>query len=345
MIIVDGTTGEGGGQVLRSSLALACATLQPFRITNIRKKRSKPGLLRQHLTSVLAAKDVAGAEVQGATMGSTELTFRPKKVTPGAYTFQVGTAGSCMLVLATVLLPLALAGGESTLSLEGGTHNPAAPPFPFVHDVLFPVLAKLGIEARGTLSRPGFYPAGGGRAEIVIAGSSRLRELVLLTPGKLVSRRARAIVSAIPNNVAVRELEAFVNVAGFGKDDDVRPDIVKDALGPGNVVTASLVHEHVTLMATAFGEKGVPAERVGGSLGAAIAALAAAKVPVCEHLADQLLLPMALGEGGSFRTVRPTPHFDAQCTVLQLFLGVDVRVHDEGDGTTYRVDVPPRDRS
>lgn len=341
MIIVDGTTGEGGGQVLRSSLALAASTGQPFRITNIRKKRQKPGLLRQHLTSVLAAQSIAGAEVEGAKMGSTELTFRPKKVTPGAYTFQVGTAGSCMLVLATVLLPLALAGGESTLSLEGGTHNPAAPPYPFVHDVLFSVLGKMGIVATGKLVRPGFYPAGGGIAEITIAGSSRLRELTLLTTGKLLSRHARAIVSAIPNNVAVRELEAFTSVAGFGKGDDVRPEIVKDAVGPGNVVTATLVYEHVVAMVTAFGEKGVPAERVGGALGAEVVALAAAKVPVCEHLADQLLLPMAMGAGGAFRTVRPTPHFDAQCTVLKLFLGREPRVTEEGEGT-FRVDVPAR---
>jgi len=341
MIVVDGTTGEGGGQVLRSSLALSAATGQPFRITNIRKKRSKPGLLRQHLTSVLAAKDVAGAEVEGAKMGGTELVFRPKKVSPGAYTFQVGTAGSCMLVLATVLLPLALAGGESTVSLEGGTHNPAAPPFPFVQDALLPALAKLGIAATARLVRPGFYPAGGGLVEVTIAGSSALRGLSLLSTGKLISRRARAIVSALPNNVAVRELEAFTSVAGFTKHDDVRPEIVKDALGPGNVVVASLAYEHTTLVVTAFGEKGVPAERVGGALGAEVTALAAAGVPVCEHLADQLLLPMALGRGGAFRTVRPTPHFDAQCTVLGLFLGAEVRVRDEGDGT-FHVEVPAR---
>ena len=341
MIVIDGTTGEGGGQVLRSSLALSAATSQPFRITNIRKKRSKPGLLRQHLTSVLAARDIAGAEALGAHMGSTELTFRPKKVTPGAYTFAVGTAGSCMLVLATVLLPLALANGESVLSLEGGTHNPSAPPFPFVQDALFPTLGSFGLDARATLGRPGFYPAGGGKVEVTIAGSAKLRRLALLSTGKLVARRARAYVAAVPTNVAVREIETFREVAGWSSDADARPEVIRDSLGPGNVLVGTLVFENVTCVLTAFGEKGVPAERVGGTLGANVVALLASEVPVDEHMADQLLLPLAMGEGGEFRTVRPTPHFDAQCTVLRAFLGSEVRVRDIGAGV-FHVEVPPR---
>jgi len=341
MIVIDGTTGEGGGQVLRSSLALSAATNQPFRITGIRKKRSKPGLLRQHLTSVLAAKDIAGAEVSGAHMGSTELSFHPTKVVPGSYSFAVGTAGSCLLVLATVLLPLALAGGKSALRLEGGTHNPAAPPFPFVQDALFPLLGRIGLEAEAKLVRPGFYPAGGGKLEVEIAGSAKIRRLSLLVTGKLVTRRARAFVSALPTNVAVREIETFREVAGWPKDADARPEVIRDALGPGNVLVATLAFEHVTSVLSAFGDKGVPAERVGGSLGADVTALVASGAPVDEHLADQLLLPLAMGEGGEFRTLRPTPHFDAQCTVLRAFLGCDVRVSEVGDGV-FHVEVPKR---
>lgn len=340
MIVIDGTTGEGGGQVLRSSLSLSLATNQAFRITNIRKKRSKPGLLRQHLTSVLAAREISGAEVSGAEMGSTELTFRPKRVTSGSYTFAVGTAGSCLLVLATVLLPLALAAGPSELRLEGGTHNPAAPPFPFVQDALFPLLGRIGLVARASLVRPGFYPAGGGALDVAIEGTAKLVRLSLLTRGKLVERRARAFVSALPNNVAVREIETFREVAGWPKDSDARPEIIRDALGPGNVVVATLAFSDVTEVLSAFGEKGVPAERVGGALGAEVAAFLALDVPVGEHLADQLLLPLAMGAGGEFRTVRPTPHFDAQCTVLRAFLGCEIVVRDEGAGA-HHVTVPP----
>lgn len=341
MITIDGTTGEGGGQVLRSSLALSMATGQPFRVTNIRKKRAKAGLLRQHLTSVLAARDVAGAEVVGAAMGSTEVTFRPKRVKAGSYSFAVGTAGSCLLVLATILVPLAMAEGPSALVLEGGTHNPAAPPYPFVEASLFPALARVGIEARGTLERAGFYPAGGGRLRVELEGGARLRHLSLLHAGALLARRARGVVANLPPGVGAREVETFTAAAGWPKDADARPEVLRDPLGPGNVLVATLEYEHVTCVLTEFGEKGVPAERVGGRLAAEVTRFTAAGVPVCEHLADQLLLPLALGAGGEFRTVRPTPHFDAQCTLLRAFLGVEVRVTDEGGGA-FRVEVPAR---
>lgn len=341
MITIDGTTGEGGGQVLRSSLALSLATQKPFTITNIRKKRSRPGLLRQHLASTLAAEAISNADVTGARMGSTELVFRPGRVTAGEHTFKVGTAGSCLLVLATVLLPLALAEGPSRLVLEGGTHNPAAPPFPFVADALLPALAKIGYAADATLVRPGFFPAGGGRVEVAIAGGARPSRVDLLETGKRIGERARAVVSALPSNIALRELETLASVAGLSKRADLRPEVVRDPVGPGNALVVTLVYEHATHVVTGFGEKGAPAERIGGSVGALVAALAAADVPVCEHLADQLVLPLALGRGGTFRTVRPTPHFDAQRAVVRAFLGLDVEVSEEPRGS-FVVEVPGR---
>jgi RNA 3'-terminal phosphate cyclase (ATP) len=341
MITIDGTTGEGGGQVLRSSLTLSLVTQKPFTITNIRKKRSRPGLLRQHLASTLAAEAISNADVVGARMGSTELVFRPGKVLPGEHTFKVGTAGSCLLVLATVLLPLALAHGPSRLVLEGGTHNPAAPPFPFVADALLPALAKIGYAADATLVRPGFFPAGGGRVEVTIAGSARPSHVALLETGRRVAERGRAIVSALPSSIALRELETVASVAGLSKRADLRPEVVRDPLGPGNALVVTLVYEHATHVVTGFGEKGAPAERVGGAVGALVAALAAAEVPVCEHLADQLVLPLALGRGGTFRTVKPTPHFEAQCAVVRAFLGLEVQLTPEPAGT-FVVEVPGR---
>lgn len=341
MITIDGTTGEGGGQVLRSSLTLSLATQQPFTITNIRKKRSRPGLLRQHLASTLAAEAISSADVTGARMGSTELVFRPGKVVPGEHTFKVGTAGSCLLVLATVFLPLAMAGGPSRLVLEGGTHNPAAPPFPFVAEALFPALAKAGYHAEATLVRPGFFPAGGGRVEVAIAGGARPSRVDWLETGKRVAERGRAIVSALPSNIALRELETLASVAGLSKRADLRPEVVRDPVGPGNALVVTVVYEHATHVVTGFGEKGAPAERIGGAVGALVAALAAADVPVCEHLADQLVLPLALGRGGAFRTVQPTPHFDAQCAVVRAFLGLEVRRTREAAGT-FLIEVPGR---
>lgn len=341
MIVVDGRTGEGGGQVLRSSLALSLVTGMPVRITHVRKKRDKPGLLRQHLTSLEAAVAISNASCEGAHLGSTEVTFRPGRLVPGAHRFAVGTAGSCMLVLATVLVPLALAEGSSELTLEGGTHNPAAPPYPFVEHTLLPVLRSIGLEASATLERAGFYPAGGGRVRVSLPGSSRLSRLSLLSRGKLVARRARALVANLPGIVATRELDTFVSHAGWSDRDEARPDVVRESLGPGNALVALLEHEHVTQVFTGFGEKGVPAERVGSKLAAEVTTFDALDVPVCEHLADQLLVPLAVGRGGEYRTGKPTPHFDAQCTLLRAFLDQEVRVTEEGAGV-HRVEVPGR---
>ena len=171
MLTIDGSVGEGGGQILRTALALALVTGTPFRIHAIRARRRKPGLLRQHLTAVNAAATVGGASTDGASLGSRELTFRPGRITPGEYRFAVGTAGSTGLVLQTVLPPLLLASGPSTVTVEGGTHNPGAPPFDFLARVFLPLLRRMGAHVEARLDRPGFYPAGGGQCTVGLGRS------------------------------------------------------------------------------------------------------------------------------------------------------------------------------
>src|SRR6476620_518674 len=166
VITIDGSVGEGGGQIIRNSLALSLVTGQPFRIVNIRAGRKKPGLLRQHLTAVQAANQIGDAAVDGAEMGSGEVVFRPEGIRAGDYRFAIGTAGSTTLVLQTILPALILAGAPSHLTLEGGTHNPLAPPFDFLAQTFLPHLARFGPTVTATLARPGFFPAGGGRLEI-----------------------------------------------------------------------------------------------------------------------------------------------------------------------------------
>src|SRR5262245_16670414 len=168
MIEIDGSQGEGGGQILRSSLSLAICTQQAFRITNIRAKREKPGLLRQHLTAVKAAAEISGAEVDGAELGSRQVTFRPGRVVPGNYKFAIGTAGSCTLVLQTVLIPLLTASAPSTVTISGGTHNKASPPFDFLERAFLPLLARMGATVQLTLVAHGFYPKGGGSIRVGI---------------------------------------------------------------------------------------------------------------------------------------------------------------------------------
>src|SRR6185503_15943515 len=190
MITIDGSQGEGGGQILRTSLTLSLVTGQPFRLENIRAGRQKPGLLRQHLTAVEAARTVGTAEVNGATPGSRTLEFRPGTVTPGNYRFAVGTAGSATLVLQTILPPLLTASGVSTLTLEGGTHNPYAPPFDFLARCFVPLIQRMGPRIDLEMGRPGFYPAGGGKFQARIEPVKRLARFDLMTRGEILQQRA-----------------------------------------------------------------------------------------------------------------------------------------------------------
>ena len=219
MIIIDGSQGEGGGQILRTSLALSLVTGQPFRLEQIRAGRQKPGLLRQHLTAVEAAKTVAVAEVIGAVLGSQTLEFRPGAVTPGNYRFAVGTAGSATLVLQTILPPLLTANGTSTLTLEGGTHNPFAPPFDFLAHCFVPLIRRMGPTIELELLRPGFFPAGGGKFHARIEPVKQLARFDLLERGTVRQRQARAIISKLPAQVADRELAVVREQLGWREDE------------------------------------------------------------------------------------------------------------------------------
>src|SRR5690242_20478497 len=212
MIIIDGSYGEGGGQILRTSLALSLITGSPLRIEKIRAGRRNPGLLRQHLTSVQAAAKIGQAETAGANLGSTQLTFTPKTITPGEYHFAIGTAGSTTLVLQTVLPALMIANAPTTLVLEGGTHNPFAPPFDFLEKAFLPLLKRMGVRVDAELVNYGFYPAGGGKLVFKIhpvaspKQPSGLARLDLNERGEVRERRARVVLCHLPRNIAEREL-------------------------------------------------------------------------------------------------------------------------------------------
>ncbi|MEZ4528753.1 MAG: RNA 3'-terminal phosphate cyclase, partial [Desulfobacterales bacterium] len=206
MISIDGSFGEGGGQILRTSLALSLLTGKAFEIRNIRSGRKKPGLMHQHLTALKAAQKIGNADVRGGQLGSGTVIFVPGRVQPGYWHFSVGTAGSCTLVLQTVLPVLLTAGGESELLLEGGTHNPFAPPFDFLARTFLPLLNRMGPEVTATLFRPGFYPAGGGKFRVSVRPCQKLTHLHLTERGEILSRSARAIVAKLPLHIARREL-------------------------------------------------------------------------------------------------------------------------------------------
>lgn len=337
LIRLDGSTGEGGGQILRSALALSMLTGRPFAIDNIRARRKKPGLMRQHLTAAQAAARIANAEIVGASLASSRLEFRPGSVAGGHFEFAVGTAGSTMLILQTILLPLCLAAGESEVRLNGGTHNPLAPPFPFIDHAFLPIARRMGFAPSVALQRPGYFPAGGGQIIAHCQGSAQLCSMDLLERGPLRSRYAYAIANNLPENIADRELKVARDRLGFS-GEELHKDASSDASGPGNVFFIVLEFEHITEVFTGFGEQGKTAEKVAHEACDQAERYLKSDVPVGDYLADQLLLPLAVVGGGSFRCTALTPHFTTNAEVIQRFLPVTIQTERE-DRLAWRVTI------
>ena len=321
--------GEGGGQVLRTALTLSMITGQAFRIVNIRARRAKPGLMRQHLVAVQAAAQVCGAEVTAAEVGSQTLQFVPGPIKSGDYRFAIGTAGSCTLVLQTVLPALLYGDAPSTVLVSGGTHNPMAPPAQFLTRAYGRALAAMGAKVDIELKRFGFYPAGGGEVLATVQPCTQLQRIELRERGARLAAYAEAFVAGVPIGVAKRELECVG--LGMGWDE---PQLLLRGLpgeqGPGNALLITLEHEHVTAVFAGFGEKMVRAETVAKHTIAEARRYLAADAAVCEHLADQLMLPMALAGGGSFTTVRLSQHARTNAEVIARFLPIEVRFEDGG---------------
>ncbi|HEY3447024.1 MAG TPA: RNA 3'-terminal phosphate cyclase [Myxococcales bacterium] len=327
MIVIDGSSGEGGGQIVRTSLALSLCTGKAFRIEKVRAGRAKPGLMRQHLTAVEAAQAIGAAQVKGAAVRSTALGFTPTAVKPGAYTFSIGTAGSATLVLQTVLPALLTASGPSTLVLEGGTHNPLAPPYDFLARCFLPLVAAMGPRITATLQQPGFYPAGGGRFTVEITPAAKLSPLELCERGEIKRRLARALVAHLPETIAHRELKVVKDELGW-TGDELRAEEIPRSRGPGNLLLLELESARLTEVVTAFGEKGVASEAVARKAVAEARRYLDAGVPVGEHLADQLMIPLALAGGGRFRTLPLSLHARTQIDVIGRFLDVAIRTRE-----------------
>lgn len=323
MIELDGATGEGGGQILRTALTLSMITGQPFRITNIRANRSKPGLMRQHLVAVQAAAEVSGATVTHAQVGSTELSFVPGPVRAGDYEFAIGTAGSCTLVLQTLMLALLHANGPSTVRLSGGTHNAMAPPVQFLQRTYVPLLAAMGAEVTIELLRHGFYPAGGGCVIASIKPCVRWRRLELTAPGRLLSGNAHAFFAGIPASVGLRELATVASAMGWEEGQLHMCQLPREE-GPGNALLITLESEAVTEVFASFGAKGISAEAVARQATSEALTYLRSGAAVGEHLADQLMLPMALAGGGRFTASTVSSHATTNAGVIARFLPVAV---------------------
>lgn len=327
MIEIDGSAGEGGGQILRTSLALSMCTGQPFTLKKIRAGRAKPGLMRQHLTCVNAAAEVCSAEAHGAELNSQALRFTPGQVRAGRYNFNVGTAGSCTLVLQTVWPALLMAEAQSQLRLVGGTHNPMAPPFHFLERSYAPLMCRLGAKVELNLRRLGFYPAGGGEIEAVISPATNERQPFDLNDrGAEAEGYAECLAPALPRSIVRRELEELGTALGWA-GDQLREAPVRQNEGPGNALMATLVYENLSEVFTTFGEKGVSAEQVATNLAREVRAYRASDAALGSHLADQWALPLAIAvwkrqRAATYTCTELTPHARTNFEVVERFLPV-----------------------
>jgi RNA 3'-terminal phosphate cyclase (ATP) len=326
MIELDGSFGEGGGQILRTSLALALVTGKPFHLRNIRARRPKPGLQPQHLMSVRAAAQIGQAQLRGAALGSSDLTFEPGAVTSGKYHFAIGTAGATGLVLHTVYLPLALRGtGPSEVTFQGGTHVSSSPCFHFLDVTWRAYMELVGLRIKLKLVRPGFYPRGGGVVNAHIEPCAKLRGLQLVE--RRGPHRATSIsaVAGLPEEIARRQARrATFRLRALDVPADIRQETWQG--GPGTVVTVELDTDPVPTLFFGLGARGKPAERVADEAAdQAIDYARAAPAAVDLHSADQIVLPLALAEGPSeFTVAQVTQHLHTNIAVIQRFIDREI---------------------
>jgi RNA 3'-terminal phosphate cyclase (ATP) len=321
MIDIDGAA--GGGQLLRTALSLSLCTGIGFTMQHIRAKRSRPGLMRQHLTAVNAAARIGNACTHGAELGATTLRFEPGVVVPGDYAFATGSAGSAILVLQTVMPPLWRCDAPSRLRLEGGTHNPLAPSADFIADSYLPALARIGIDASITLERPGFFPAGGGMLHATVAPAPTLRYTNFVERGELVSINAVAMLSGLAASIGERELQTLAKRLQL-KSDALHLHEVRPSIGPGNALLVRVRHEHHAETFTGHGERSLTAEKVAARLAGEVRTYLSSNACVGEHLSDQLLLPMALAGGGTFITHCISEHLQSNARLIEKFLAVEI---------------------
>lgn len=343
-LALDASHGEGGGQVLRTALALAVVLDRPVTLERIRLRRPRPGLQAQHLTVVRALASISAAQVEGDRLDSTALSFTPRRLGHGEWRFDVGavrgSAGSVPLLFQALLLALVQAGAASRLTLIGGTHVPWSPTAHYLGEVFLPALASLGVQATVRLRRPGWYPAGGGELGAAITPAARIAPLTAMVPPSPLEISGCSLVSRLPRSIAERQrrqAETRLAAAGLTAAITVEEDI--HALGPGTML---FLRAHGRAGFSALGRRGVPAERVADEAVDALLGWQRSGAAVDVHLADQLVPFLALADGpSSFTCPALSGHLRTVAWVVQQFLPVGIALHDERPA---RVEITPGPR-
>lgn len=342
MIEIDGSLGEGGGQVLRTSLALSILTGRPLLITRIRAGREKPGLQPQHLASVRAAAQISAAHVEGDFVNSQALTFEPGPVRPGEYRFEIGTAGATSLVLQTIWLPLALAPAASTVTVTGGTHVPWSPCYHYLAWQWLPFLRRIGLSGELQLDLAGFYPQGGGIVRAHIAPAGAISPLRLTERGALKGIRGLSLVANLDMSIAERQRErALRRLAGRHHRIEIETaDVRANSKGTALILLAEFRQSAACY--SALGAPGKRAEQVADEACLRLEKFLAGTGAVDEHLADQLLLPLAFAAGPSeYRTARVTDHLTTNAEIIRRFGAAEIEI-ERRDGDEGVVRIVPR---
>jgi RNA 3'-terminal phosphate cyclase (ATP) len=324
MIEIDGSFGEGGGQILRTALSLSCLFHKPFRIFSIRKSRKRPGLMPQHLTGVRAAQLLSRAEVEGDRIGSMELSFSPGKVKGGGFFFDIGTAGSTMLLLQTLIPALIFSGEKTALTLVGGTHIPFSPSFHYVREVFIPFLKKAGIEIALSIGSCGFYPKGGGRIRAELLPVKEVMPLRIADRGSMIGVKGVSGVANLPLSIAERQRNAaLAKLLSYGIENTHKADIELrevPSLGQGTFIFLKTESEHSIAGFTALGERGKRAEAVGEEAATELIEYLGTDAALDSHLTDQIVLYLSLCKKQSmFTTCRITQHLLTNLWVIGLF--------------------------
>jgi RNA 3'-terminal phosphate cyclase (ATP) len=350
MIEIDGSMGEGGGQVLRSALTLSIVSGKPFHMVNIRARRPKPGLMAQHLKAVDAAAAISKAQVEGAHLGSTTLTFEPQEIRSGRYHFEIGTAGSTSLVLQTIYLPLSLANSASTVTISGGTHVPWSPCYHFLDLHWLPYLRKMGFSLDLKLEQAGFYPQGGGRMVATIRPAGSISSLRLTSRGNLKRIYGISAVANLPLDIAERQKRrALQRLQPYSTDLKIKiQELPSKFKGTLLLLIAEFTPEGEDHPAQccyyALGERGKPAERVADEAVDALLEFLATEAAIDQYLADQLLLPLAFAAGPSeISPSKITAHLVTNAQVIQAFGVADIHIAGE-HGKPGRVLIAPTQR-
>lgn len=329
-IEIDGSFGEGGGQILRTALSLSCITGSSLKLFNIRKGRKKPGLMPQHQTCVNAISEICNAEVSGNAISSTELTFVPRKIRSGNYFFDIKTAGSSSLVIQTLLPALIFSDGISRVTIKGGTHVPFSPSYNYISEVFVPLLNKIGIKMEPSINKYGFYPKGGGEISFNIFPVEKIKRLSAVKRGELLSITGYSAVSTLPRHIAERQKNAVMqNLSPL----DVNINIHEvPSLGHGTFVFLKGAYENTLTGFSALGERGKRAEDVGKEAASLFNDFHKTSACLDPHLADQIVIYLSLAqEDSTFTTSRITQHLLTNLWVIEKFLKIRYEIYGRMD--------------